>query len=231
MGTPTPQELRDELARVRSGAKAWERRFELEAARRQQALDDAARTHDSLEIWKATATSMEAKAERERLKVVELTEKWKKWFRLASKAAAEVEGLRERVKYLEGRVPADDVQELQAEIAEIRRGWQEQTAVFALERAALERLRLRELRWQRAYEGHTDLTLKEVYDESRAALDPRSSSPVLDQPDPPLWQQTVVRSQGMCGALVMGDDGRTAVCILQPGHDPAHALAKEEADA
>jgi hypothetical protein len=35
---------------------------------------DAARTHDSLEIWKAQAVAMEAKAERERLKVAELTE-------------------------------------------------------------------------------------------------------------------------------------------------------------
>jgi chromosome segregation ATPase len=58
----------------------------------------------------------------------------------------------------------------------------------------------------------------------RAALANEGVSPLLDQPDPPLWQQDVVRSKGMCGALVRGSDGREAVCILSPGHDPAHPV-------
>jgi hypothetical protein len=62
----------------------------------------------------------------------------------------------------------------------------------------------------------------------RAAL-AKEGAAVLTQPDPPLWQQVVVRSQGMCGALVIGADGRLAVCVLSPDHDPSHALEKEEA--
>jgi hypothetical protein len=44
--------------------------------------------------------------------------------------------------------------------------------------------------------------------------------PVQDreQPDPPLWQQDVVRGKGMCGALVRGTDGQDAICILDRGH-------------
>lgn len=41
----------------------------------------------------------------------------------------------------------------------------------------------------------------------------------MPQPEPPLWQQDHVRAQGMCGMLVIGADGREAVCILDPGHD------------
>jgi hypothetical protein len=39
-----------------------------------------------------------------------------------------------------------------------------------------------------------------------------------EQPNPPLWQQNVVREKGMCGALVRGTDGQDAICILDRGH-------------
>jgi hypothetical protein len=47
-----------------------------------------------------------------------------------------------------------------------------------------------------------------------------SKLPVEDreQPNPPLWQQSVVRDKGMCGALVTGMDGQDAICILDRGH-------------